>query len=54
MVNQQRPRQLRISNIRHGHRTRVECNDTDLHAQFVQLPIVLTQLRQMLATRQSP
>jgi len=53
-VNQQWPRQLGIARVRLGHVAHFERDYTDRDAQPFPLISVLSQLRQMLATRQSP
>ena len=54
MIDQQRPLELSIAHIRHGQRPSVEGNHTNGDVPFDKLSVVLSQLRQMLATRQSP
>ena len=54
LIDQQRPGQTRLSDIRHRHRPGFKSHHADFDAQRGDLAFPLSQLRQMFATGQSP
>ena len=52
-INQKRPWELCLTDIRHGHRSGIEGNYADFDISLVKLLLVLSQLRQMLPAWQS-
>jgi hypothetical protein len=53
-VDQKRPWELRITDIRHGQRSGIEGDHAHFDIPLDKLWTVLSQLRQMLSARQSP